>query len=239
MKLYGCFLFLLLQSCIQGSIGTDIGIRENYRSYIPARTAVLSCVSLESPTNLISEKQRAEFCKSVDLNVLSSFDDQKFMQGYTPSAVESVLKKKKRIDLLKNLISMLSSDFSKCSDCINFSQFYEKNIRTKIEWESLLLEFSKNVFYSDAILIPIIVSVKEEHVDDRGLLLSTRHIDLELLLIDTQKGDLIWNSKKTSSLSEKKLRSPEKYPPYPEWASVINNLLTESLWREYPGKIFL
>ena len=82
---------------------------------------------------------------------------------------------------------------------------------------------------------------KEDKENDRGLLLSKRSIGLALLLIDTQTGDLIWTTKRQSLLSSKTLEksgAPD-FPEFPKWDLVLQENLIDSLWREYPGKIFL
>ncbi len=222
------FLIFISYSCAS-SYHPELlsGIQTNYRSYIPARTAVLKCRSWPHTVDI------ATLCASVDAHILDNFRGQNFMRGLSPRAVDKALAEAKKEPLLSTLLSTWNLH----KDTPNIAEFYDEHVQKKKEWLSWLDDFSVHTHHTDALLIPFLYLAKEEKENDRGLLHSKRSLSLILLLIDTQSGDLIWTSQRQRTLKNSTFGN--EYTLFPEWNLLLQDLLINSLWKDYPGKIFL
>jgi len=187
-----------------------------------------------------SESDRVEFCKNLDAYVLESFKSQTFMRGFSPRAVEKSLAESNKKNLLDVFMKDWIFDRESCGNCEDIGTFYERNVKPKKEWRSWLLDFSASTHYSDAILVPFLSFAREDKENDRGLLISKRSMGVSLLLIDTQNANVIWNSSRQSLLSKQDLSTNgSNFPEFPKWSDVSQALMIDSLWREYPGRVFL
>ncbi len=246
---FSLFICLFLASACVTPLreATPIGVQKAYKSYVPARSAVLACRIWpdtsnfpSNPRSQIGESASVEFCGAVDKHVLESFKGQVYMKGFTPSAVAKFLKDSQSLALLDKIPSLWRYDAESCQNCKDIPSFYEQVVKSRPEWRLWLAEFSQNTHRSDAVLIPFIASAHEERVNDRGLLFARREMNLVLLLIDTGSADLIWAGAQQRVLSSKPLPlSPDlKFPDYLPWSQVLEQILVNSLWRDYPGRIF-
>lgn len=241
---YLVLVVLILEACTHSS--NVALVREEYKSYIPARTAVLSCRSWDAnnkiknfPESNVNTSDVLEFCRQFDEFILESFKGQTFMRGFAPAAVRKFLSGANKSDLLTSFASYWSSDLA--SHFEDPVAYYEAKVRPSLEWRQWLMEFSSSVRHSDALLIPFLSYAREEHLNDRGLLLSKRVMRMDLLLVDMESGNIIWNSNRVDSHSKNKLptSSDNSHPGYPEWNLLVSDLLVESMWKGYPGRIFL
>jgi hypothetical protein len=187
------------------------------------------------------EQEQLEFCKSIDAYVLEAFRGQNFMRGFTPRAVEKALSEAKKLPLLDSFMSHWRLDPKECGNCADIGTLYTRVVKPGPAWREWLLDFSTSTHHSDALLIPILDFAREDKENDRGLLLSKRSMGVVILLIDTQNGNLIWTSQRQSTLSTHRLREGAgvSFPDFPEWKLITRELLIDTLWREYPGRIFI
>lgn len=248
----GYFSFLISLFLISGCVtplrdASSFGVQKAYRSYVPARSAVLACRLWPGTSNFpsnphspIGEAESAEFCRIIDKHVLESFKGQVYMKGFTPTAIDKFLKESPNPAILDKFSALWRYDAASCQDCKDIPSYYEQVVKPRSEWRVWLAEFSQSTHGSDAILIPFIGSVYEEKVNDRGLLFARRQMNLVLLLIDTASGDLIWAGGQQRILSSRPLPlAPDmKFPDYPAWSELLEKVLVNSLWRDYPGRIF-
>lgn len=242
------FLFAFLYSCATTSGSTTkMGIQEDYRSYVSARTAVLNCQPWPStalfpglPLSKVDEATRASFFGEVDAHVLESFKGQTFMQGFSPTAVKTFLTENQKTDLLNAIPQLWTFDRTACADCKDLGAYYERMVKVRKEWRTWLLDLSTATHSSDSVLIPFVTFANEDQINDRGLLISKRSMGVALFLVEVQSGDLIWYSKAQNAQSQHVLTEwgQSMFPAFPDWKLVTKDLLVETLWREYPGRIF-
>ncbi len=242
-------LFFLVCACVTPSASTgNYGIQTAYQSYIPAKTAVLACRPWPGTSNFpkhpqsnASPEEQQSFCTAVDEAVLDAFKGQSFMRGYTPKAVDKSLRESHKTKLLDEFATHWRIEGNDANECTNIVSFYNEVIRNRPNWRRWLLDLSVGTKQSDAVLIPFLALARSEQVNDRGLLLAKRQIEVVLLLIDIPSGALIWAGHRHSSMSDHRLleNSDNVYPNFPTWESLVRELFISSLWREYPGKIFL
>lgn len=240
MKILSIISTLLSISCTSlVSESSKLGIQDTYKSYIPARTAVLSCQlwpSKKEARKHVKNDLVKETCDTFDKHILESFTDQNFMRGLSPKAVISSLEKHKALYLLEKFQDLWNYE----EESFEEKEYYQKSLSGQEEWKQWLLSFSSFTQHSDAILIPFIKSIQEKKEDQRGLPVSKRELEIVLFLIDLKNAELIWISRQKqhvmnqADLSKKKI----EYPVFPEWATLYRKIFQDILWKEYPGKVF-
>lgn len=195
---------------------------------------------LSLPQSTGSDADRRKFCEHFDAYVLESFKSQTFMRGFSPRAVEKALTEANKKDLLGSFMNTWVFEKEQCGNCADIATFYDRIVKPKAVWRAWLLELSQNTRFSDAMLVPFLNFAREDHDNERGLSLSKRSMGFTLLLIDTSTGELIWTSQRQSVLSQSQIpKSSSDFPEFPKWDLVQQELMIETLWREYPGRVFL
>ena len=239
-------VFLFICSCITQEKNYEYGQQKDFIAYIPAQTALLPCMKWPNKARYkglrltnASGETISQFCKDIDQYIMKSFKNQPYVKGYSPKAVQKMLIKNQKplfIDQLKDIwsIKTQSKSISKQTPL----SIYIKNISTTPNWKLWLNELSNMTKYSDAVLIPFIVYAQGKKFDDRGLLIARREIGINLFLIDTSSGEIIWASNRTvkSQNQNLKINPSIKSPEYPEWAILNKKLLVNSLWIDFPGR---
>lgn len=232
MKLFLCLLMALFPvgfSCQSSSLSN--GLQEKYDFYLAARIAFLPCMKLT-----VKDTDPNEFkliSATIDSKILEEFQYQPFVNGFSPSVVKDFLKKHDKNQMLTELKNfLLSHDKTQ-----NPIKFYLDHIKNKANWLIFLKDLSHNVGFSDAIFLPLITHSSEKKVNKRGLLMALRTLELTLLLIEVETGELIWLNQRKIQLSNKHLIHPPNfnYPEYPSWRKFENKLIVKALWKKFPG----
>ena len=224
----------------------NYGIQDGYQAFIPARIAVFSCQSWpinarfsgQVPIN-IKDEALENICSQFDQFVLKSFSNQPFMKGFTPKLIQALLAKENKEHLLNEIPQIWSHDPKECPECSNSLSTYNQSIASKLNWQQWLNTVSTYTRYSDAALLPLVISAFEYQVNDRGLLISERVLELNLLLIDSNNARLQWIGQRKASMREQKMQTPgEKpsYPSYPPWERLYKRVFTEDIWQSFPGR---
>lgn len=186
-----------------------------------------------------AQDTQAILCKEFDQFVLDGFGSQPFMRGFPPHAVQKLLKRKESVDLLTTLRSLLARAELCSAQCDDLIHFYTR-LAALPEWRHSLLKLSQATQYSDAILLPLLSDLRQEQIDDRGLLIARRSMKAHLLLIDIQSAELIWFNSRYGQQSKSQLRNKGAavFPAFPTWEHVLKQILAvDLLWKDYPGKI--
>ena len=225
-------LLLFLITACETTNSYKKGLQDKFSFYLPGNIAFLPCQNLASFTG--EEKEYLQqLPKKLDQEILASFDEQNFIDGYSTSAVIEFLEERKKTQRLLEIKKFFT--FSKATEKPIF--FYRELIRKQKKWRLLIKDLSETVHFSDALLLPLITKIEEEAINDRGLLISRRSLEVTLLLIEAETGSLIWWEKRHQSLSHQELiRPPEfSYPSYPSWKNFKNKLIVRALWKDFPG----
>ena len=237
------FILLLFLGCATTDAPSiaNFGIQPGVESYVPARIAVAPCQPWPS---LADYKERGsvalkadelqELCHSFDEYVLKGFANQPYLHGYTPKVIAEMLKKSDHPDLMSQWDEHWQPQ-QKCEACSNSVAFYHTEMAVKISWQQWLNDLSKFTRHCDALLLPLILTATAEQQNDRGLRKSEKELALALFLIDTNNGKLIWAQSRNSGIHNESLQGD--FPPFPPWSSLSERLLTEALWKEFPGRL--
>lgn len=221
------------------------GIQAEHQSYVPARTAILPCrVWPEGarykklPLTSAKDQEIQALCAAVDEYVLDAFDNQPYMKGFTPKFVQKQLEAAGKAQAAQNLATLWAHQAGDCADCLTPPAFYDRSIPQRTAWLDWLHGISTSVRNADAVLLPFVTFAYDKRYDDRGLDVHERAAGVVLLLVDTAKGELLWAGGREAQVPAKRLRSAnvtgELLPP--DWQLVKERLLSEDLWREYPGR---
>ena len=216
-------------------------LEEQFRSYIPAKTAVLPCqfwprsARLAVPTQDNMPAQDAKrLCAAFSKFVVSGFKNQPYMNGYSSQAVLNALTRADRKQLLE---SMFQSWQSMDEKCCQLPADYYKRLRSSNEaWLLWLNQISKHLVDSDAILLPLVVDASQKRSNIRGLNVASREIAVTMLLIELNEGQLVWSSYRRSKAAHKKLAAKTALE-FPSWAEVEKKLFSDLLFKDFPGKV--
>ncbi|NRA44060.1 MAG: hypothetical protein HRU09_03780 [Oligoflexales bacterium] len=246
MKLFSAFMFSIMVSCASTEPLKNYGIQADYQAFIPARIAVFSCqawpinarFSGQVPVN-IKDAELDAICTQFDKFVLSSFSNQPFMKGFTPKLIKALLAKAEKEHLLNEVPQIWSHDPKECPECKNSLTTYKRSVSSNIKWQQWLNTLSGYTRYSDAALFPMVVSAFEHQFNDRGLLVSERVLELNLLLVDSNNAQLQWIGQRKAAMRAQKLQNPgdkSQYPSYPTWEQLYKRVFTEDMWQSFPGR---
>lgn len=243
-KILGLLLCLASVSCVS-TVTARYGVQSEYLAHIPARIAVLPCrlwpqgARFEGqPATELPGPELQLFCQSVDQFILQGFEGQPYMRGLSPRVVAALLEKNGQKNLLTQLEQLWFSPGQSCSECEQAVTFYREVIAPRNDWRSWLAQLSRAASSSDAILLPMLVHVGSQRINDRGLAYAQRRATLALLLIDTNNGQLIWIGGRSAEV-RKPLRDKEAAPrpeDFPPWEDLWRRLFVEDLWQEFPGR---
>lgn len=238
-------LLLFLSGCVSGPEPATYGIQTEHQSYVPARTAIIPCRIWPDgarykklPLTSAKESEVQALCAAIDEYVLDAFSNQPFMKGFTPKFVQRQLEAAGKGTLAQNLASLWAHESGDCADCETPPAYYDRSIPRRTPWLAWLNTLSTSVRNADAVLMPFVTFAYDKRYDDRGLDVHERAAGVVLLLVDTAKGDLLWAGGREAVVPAKRLRSgnvqAELAPP--DWQLVKERLLSDDLWREYPGR---
>lgn len=233
-----------------------LGMLPERTSYIPARIAIFPCRlwPKTSPfTQLKSQDLPAaevvQLCTQVDEYMLKGFEGQPYMKGISPKTVGKSYEKAPNISptgsadanptINRSLDSAYAQWIPDPADPMNIiaaQTFYVNAIAPRQGWRLWLADFSSSVRSSDAILLPLVINAGLRDVNERGLTRRVRHTDLILLLIDTSTGQLLWSGGRAAEVSTSQLNGKKTVLPPPPWDELYPRLLTNDLWREFPGR---
>ncbi|MGE0173681.1 MAG: hypothetical protein AB7T49_12870 [Oligoflexales bacterium] len=241
------FLVLLLWGCVSNPERARSGIQEGYAGFVPARIAVFDCMPWPSvaafkdlPLSNLNAEQMQQFCKALNDYVIAGFEDQPFMHGISPKVVDELLAAKSGVSFSTQIEKAWARSSDACDKCETPVDYYRQSILKRPNWTLLLSDLSDTLAHADAVLLPMIAYAKTNHYVDRGLDVSEIRAGIVLMLINTSNGELIWASQRDALADKKRLVSDQTQgKEEPSLDVLLSRLLTDEMWREFPGKQFL
>ena len=239
------FVTAILSSSCSHIETAPYGIQKEHIAFIPARIAVLPCQDwpygaryLNQTVSNFSPAEIKDVCDSVDKFVLNGFKGQPYMRGLSPKVVRKLLKRSGEETQLSQINQLWHQQEGDCTNCANSVSYYKKSISNRDDWQQWLNKLSRNVYNTDAILMPLILYAQKGRSDDRGLAIAYKRVGVSLLLIDTNNGRLIWAGGRDVQTNNRKLESDAflKNLELPNWKQVSSRLLVKDVWAEFPGR---
>ncbi|MEZ4743909.1 MAG: hypothetical protein R3B45_15930 [Bdellovibrionota bacterium] len=236
----------LLTGCTTTRPSTTYGMNEKYLGYVPARIAVLPCITWPALANFAGLQSsnsgkdiEDDLCSQLDISVIQAFNDQPYMKGFTPNAVQKLLQRENKEALLTQIVSIWSEQANACNACKNPPSYYNFSVAENPAWKLWLNGLSQATRNSDAVLLPFVLFTNQELVNDRGILMARRSAGITILLIDSNNGDLLWSAGRLTENSNKAiaLQPPQENPTYPQWHEIFQRLLVQTLWKDFPGRL--
>ena len=234
-------LLLGVAGCVTSNPNVSAGMQPGYLGFVPARIGILSCLpwpksltpSNEQPSNAeIADIE--SLCRGLDGFVLEGFSQQPFMKGYSPKVTEKGLRES-GFERANDVLASLKPNEQIKGESIG--TIYTRTVTKDTNWQEWLIKVSSVVRASDALLLPIVTRVENRDINDRGLYIKERSAEAVLLLVDTNRGDLVWYGRREARMSRKALRSEEaKNLSYPSWNEIAERLFQNDLWRDFPGR---
>lgn len=229
----------------QSSYNSIQGVQEGFIGFVPARTAVASCMIWPRHLNFknlgpinASSEDIEDICQRVDKFVLESFRNQPYVKGYSPKAVAKLLAKQTPTYSFSGLEAHWKNKEKACESCPNVSSYYLEVVREIREWKLWLGEVSARVKNCDALLVPVLHHAFERARLDRGVRMTERGLGLTVLLISTNDAGLIWSRSRNALANHKFVaKQGDQESKLPKWDSAISRLLSQSLWLDYPGRL--
>ena len=234
-----------LTSCVSSTPTVTYGVQPEHTSFVPARIALLKCRMWPNgarydslPLSNLDKKTLDALCLKFDEFVLKGFQGQPYMRGLSAKAVEQVATKLKGENFIASLDQLWSHTSTKCNDCLNGPSFYTQSIAERPEWRFWLSELSRATKSADAILVPFVMYANHRKINDRGMLISELSAGIDLFLVDTNNGYLLWAGGRSAVANNKILiKGPDtKDPAPPTWDTLYDRLFIEEVWREFPGR---
>ncbi len=242
----GILIALTGVACAAPRSTIQMGMQPEYTTHVPARTAVLPCQRWPEQSRYaglpLSNAEAEEFallCSRIDEFILNGFKDQPYMRGFSPKAVAKLLQQAGQEGLVAKLPSLWQHQADSCGTCTNAAAYYRASIAARTPWRSWLGEFSAAARNADALLLPFVTYAYSDTINDRGLLVARRVLSMTILLIDTNNGDLIWAGGRSTQATNQRLMAAASTaaPAPPTWESACDRLLTEDIWRQFPGRV--
>jgi len=238
-------LLLSLAGCQTGGQTVEYGLLDEHASYVPARIAVFPCQAwpngaryAKQPLTSTSEAEQAELCKQFDKFVIGGFENQPFMRGVSPKALEKYLNDAKRSQVYKDIPNLWKHEDKDCVKCLNSPAFYMQSIAPRSAWRDWLGQLVQSIRNADAVLLPFALYEYQNQYDDRGLLVSRRAAGVVMLLVDTAHGYLLWSGGRDAEAIRQRLLNSDvpRDVPYPPWEDLWERLFIEELWKDFPGR---
>ena len=226
-------------------VSAPYGLQKDYLAHIPARIAILPCRLWPQgalfPTQLKTEvpaEQIEKTCAQFDQFILLGFEGQPFMRGISPRVVKALIEKSPKPDLLRELDQLWFRPSQVCEACQHPGSYYNQVIAPRSDWRTWLSTLSRTVSTSDAVLVPMVLSVTADKIDDRGLFYARRAAQVALLLLDSNNGQLIWIGGRQAEVRQplkdnKAAPLPEQYPP---WEELWKRVFVDDIWLQFPGR---
>lgn len=226
---------------------TPYGLSPTKEGYVPARTALLSCIVWPEratrisgiPLSNIAADDLTKICSEYDQFVASGFDNQPFMKGLSPKLVAKLSASSPDLKPIQQaILEEWAHQSSDCQTCKTPAAFYSSSIAKRESWQLWLTNFAKATKGADAILLPLVLFYETARDNDRGLIVSRRAASVTLLLIDTSTGELIWSGGRESSVSTKVYAGQpgsDTLAP-PPFDDLRLRLFTDAIFQGYPGR---
>lgn len=243
-------LFLTLLITIMGiactTTETPYGVQKSRVAYIPARIAVWPCMAwphkarfYRQTVSNITDEELNKICETFDNFIIRGFKNQPYMRGLSPKVVKKLLEREGAGHMFNELETQWSTTQTEpCQDCKNPLEYYNRSLasqQTWLEWLSLL---SRRVYNVDALLVPFVTYARKGQIDDRGMAKAYYRIGVNLLLIDTGDGRLIWAGGRDAEAFNRRLdaRDPTEAVALPTFDRVESRLFLKEIWRDFPGR---
>ena len=226
---------------------TPFGITPTKAGYIPARMALVPCMTWPERSSRIKgqrlgvagPEETKKLCAELDLYIASGFENQPFMKGLSAKFVEKLYTQAGMSPAVNLAIAQnWQRNPQDCAECTTLAAFYIASIAPRKEWSVWLSEFSRATKGTDAILIPLILHHAIAQENERGLTIARRSAFVAMLLVDTTNGDLIWSGGRESDVVTKAYdEDPEAKKLQPPSQEELNRrLFTDALWLGFPGR---
>jgi hypothetical protein len=237
---------ILTWSCMTASSDPSMyGVQAGHEGFVPARIAILPChlwpasspfATYVAPT--VPPPTLEAICDRFDREILAGFERQPYMKGYTPRFVKKSLEAAGLGDHLSKLPNLWNPPAPGCTKAPSATACYRSQIASLPTWGLWLGQLSEATRNADALIIPTITNIKEERVSDRGLQVAARSVTVELLLVDANRGQLLWTGGGIGRQAKKRLagQGPLEGLPYPDWEEILSLVFTANLWRDFPGR---
>lgn len=225
------------------------GVQPSYTAYIPARIAILPCMTWPSTLTFPALKlsntgpeEATAICQGFDEFVLKGFDQQPFMQGMTPKLVQRLIEQGQAQNPqflpVEQAIKNLWTGGKACYFCRSIRDYYVQGPAESFEWRRWLHTFSDVNRHADALLLPVLIHSYADTLNDRGLIIARRTASAGLLLISTVDGNLIWAREREAQALREKLQTDPAAGSLtsPPLEALKDRLLTPDLWLNFPGR---
>lgn len=238
-------LVLLASACVTVPEPVEQGVQPGLAGFVPARIAIAPCRPWPAPARFpalpltsVADADLSARCAAVDAAVLKAFDGQPFMRGFSPKFVTGSLANAGAPQLLDQLAGLWRREANDCEDCKSVAAYYTSSLAPRAPYRAWLGDLSRNVRNADAVLLPFVTFAFERRYDDRGLLVAERAFGVSLLLVGTDRGELIWAGTRSAVAPTKRLaaRGEADALVLPAWTAVEERVFTEELWRDFPGR---
>jgi hypothetical protein len=180
---------------------------------------------------LVMETQPKADAKSplLDAYILKSFKNQPYMNGYSPSMINQILADRGKIHLLDELDVFWQGPKE------DLLSFYRSSLMKKNDWLLWLQALGKETQFADSLLLPFLEMTPIDQKTLGGLWERGYWARVSLLLIDTNSSLPIWVGLQETTLTQK--GEGQENTSWPPWKEIENRLFTESLWRDFPGRV--
>lgn len=236
----------LTSSCVtRTSDPASYGVQTGHEGFVPARIAILPCQMWPSSSPYkayvmpaVPQPTLEAVCERFDREIISGFERQPYMKGYTPRFVKKSLESSGLGDHLSKIPKIWSPPPPGCAKVSSAPSCYSAYIAPLAPWGIWLTQLSEASKHADAVMIPLITGVREERLSDRGLQVAMRSVSADLLLVDVSRGQLLWAGGGTGRDAKKRLagQGPLEGLPYPDWEEILSLVFTANLWRDFPGR---
>ncbi len=226
-----------MTNCQTGPEAQIYGVHQGYEAFVPARTAIAASQAWPRLNTNKANANLGELCQRFDQEVAAGFDQQPYLQGLAPSLVTQLFTSKEQGDWQSHMHNLWLRAIHGCSEQSPGPRQYRNCIAPLPEWQIFLAKFAGLIRNSDTLLLPLVLAYGEEQEDRRGIFSAKRYADLELLLIATNNGELLWSGKGTGAVSVKQAGINQEYPAYPPWERLYEHLFSPLLWRDFPGRL--
>ena len=238
-------LLLLAASCTHDLLPVELGMQPAHVGYVPAAIAILPCRAWPAgarfknlPLTSAKDDELAAICATVDKALLDGFGGQPYMRGYSPKAVKKQLELAGKGLLLDELPALFAHGADSCLECPTAAAFYNRTVKERLPFRGWLAAVAQTAKSPDAALLPFVTYAYDKRYNDRGLHVAERAAGVLLLLVDTAHGELLWAGGREAAVANERLEATKVHVDLvpPPWDEATARLLTEDLWREFPGR---
>ncbi len=237
-------LCFFLFSCVSRT-PIQNGIQPAFYALNPAAVIAVPAFILPDPSSNSSIDltilESHKIVEKIESKIILAFSGQSNINGYPFNAVRQTLDKKqvKTLDILDKSLQALAGRFTsldlrdrlaltpKCVDRKNFLEFYSFCVMADSKWVSSLNLLSSQIMNADSALLVFITNLNYSKNEQKYV----SNLNLSVLLVDTNNGDLIWGNQKEGSFINQSENASVSH-----WDTVINNVLSDDFWVGFPGK---